>query len=260
MLALRLFTYTIACIMLLPVVITGMLAFTSQQNLAFPPPGYSFRWIVNVLTDPYMVEAISRSFRLAIITAFLSTLICIFFCLVVDRGLGQKRDSLESIVTSPRMIPEMILAIALLIFFERILIAETFTGLVISHLVVCVPFAYRTMIVGIGSLDRRLEWSSDILGASPVRGFFRIIMPQLKTPIISSLVFTFVLSFNDVSMALFLSKTGERTLPVEMFLRTSVAGLDPTIPAISFILTIAALVLFIVVDRTIGTFDRLVGH
>lgn len=260
MIALRIFTYLVAAIMMMPVIITGMLAFTSAQHLAFPPEGYSTRWITGVFADEYLTSAILRSLQLALISSLTVTAVCVACCLVVERYFTKGRDGFEAVATSPRMFPEVILAIALLIFYERIYLAETKLGLIISHIVVCIPFAYRTLSVGVGALDKRLEWSSDVLGASAARGLFKIVLPQLKTSIISSFVFSFVLSFNDVTMALFLSKTGERTLPVEMFIRTSIGGLDPTVPAISFILTIGALIAFIVIDRTIGTFNHLAGH
>lgn len=260
MIILRIITYIVALIMSIPVIITGMLAFTAAQNLSFPPESYSIRWIVRIFTDAYLIDSITRSITLAVTSSLLVTAICIPCCLIVERVLSKGREGIEAVATLPRMFPEMVLAIALLIFYERIYIAETMAGLIISHLIVCLPFAYRTLSIGVGSLDKRLEWSSDVLGASAIRGFFKVVMPQLKTTIISSIVFSFVLSFNDVTMALFLSKTGERTLPVEMFIRTSIGGLDPVVPAMSFLLTILGLVAFIVTDRTIGTFNRMSGH
>ena len=74
-------------------------------------------------------------------------------------------------------------------------------------------------------------------------------VPQLKTGLIAAFIFTFILSFNNVTLALFLSGFGQRTLPVEMFQRMNVGGMTPVIPAISFVLAMVGVVLFIILDR-----------
>lgn len=158
------------------------------------------------------------------------------------------------------MMPQIVLALALLVFFEAIGLAESFVGLVISHLVITIPFAFRTLLVSVATLDRRLEWSSDVLGASPTQTFLRVMAPQLKTGLIAALIFTFILSFNNVTLALFLSGFGERTLPVEMFQRMNVGGMTPVIPAISFVLALIGVVLFVFLDRTIGVYRFLAGR
>jgi len=157
------------------------------------------------------------------------------------------------------MIPQIVLVLGLLDYFERIGLAETFIGLLAAHLVVTVPFAFRTLLVSVATLDRRLEWSSEVLGASPVRTFLRVVLPQLKTGMIAAAIFGFVLSFNNVTLALFLSGIGQRTLPVEMFNRMYVGGMTPVIPAISFVLALCGIVLFVVLDRTVGVFRYLGG-
>jgi putative spermidine/putrescine transport system permease protein len=158
------------------------------------------------------------------------------------------------------MIPQIVLALALLAYFETIGLAETFLGLLIAHLVITVPFVFRTVLVSVATMDRRLEWSSDVLGATPVQTFSRVMIPQLKTGVIASFIFAFILSFNNVTLALFLSGIGLRTLPVEMFSRMYVAGMTPNIPAISFLLAVVAAVLFIVLDRTVGIYRYLAGR
>jgi putative spermidine/putrescine transport system permease protein len=112
----------------------------------------------------------------------------------------------------------------------------------------------------VATLYKLLEWSSDVLVATPFHTFVRIMAPQLKTGLIASFIFAFILSFNNVTLALFLSGIGQRTLPVEMFTRMNVAGMTPVIPAISFVLAVVGLVLFVILDRVIGDYRFLVGR
>ncbi len=260
MLGLRIFVYLVVVLMLLPVLITFPVALTSLPRIAFPPIGLSARWFLSILSDPVLLGSIARSFWLALAAAIVAIAIALPCAFAIERGRFRGRDLLETFITGPRMMPQIVLALALLVYFERIGLAEKFVGLVLAHLVITIPFAFRTLLVSVATMDRRLEWSSDVLGATPLQTFRRIMAPQLKTGLIASFIFTFILSFNNVTLALFLSGIGQRTLPVEMFTRMNVAGMTPVIPAISFVLAVVGVMLFVILDRTIGVYRYLAGR
>jgi putative spermidine/putrescine transport system permease protein len=257
---LRAFVYLVVALMVLPVIISLPVALTSASVIRFPPPSLSARWFIALAQDQLLIASIARSFLLAVIAAITAVAISLPCAFAVERGRFRGRSGIETLITGPRMIPQIVLVVALLIYFERLGIAETFVGLVVAHLVITIPFAFRTVLVSVASIDRRLEWSSAILGAGPFDTFARIIVPQIKTGLIAAFIFTFILSFNNVTMALFLSGIGQRTLPVEMFYRMHVGGMNPTIPAISFLLALAGVVLFVILDRTLGVYKFLAGH
>ncbi len=257
---LRAFVYLVAVLMVMPVIITLPVALTSLDVIRFPPPSLSLRWFEALLGDQLLLNAIGRSFVLALIAALTAVAISLPCAFAVERGRFRGRTGVETLITGPRMIPQIVLVLALLVYFERLGLAETFAALVLAHLVITIPFAFRTVLVSVASIDRRLEWSSAILGAGPVDTFARIIVPQIKTGLIAAFIFGFILSFNNVTMALFLSGIGQRTLPVEMFYRMYVGGMNPTIPAISFVLAFTGVVLFIVLDRTLGVYKYLAGR
>lgn len=260
MVALRVFVYIVVIAMVAPVAISLPVALTSAGIIRFPPAGLSPQWFIATFQDELLIESIIRSFVLATTAAFTAVLISLPCAFAIERGRPYGRTAIETLITGPRMIPQIVLVLAMLIYFEQIGLAETFIGLVIAHLIISVPFAFRTVLVSVTSLDKRLEWSSAILGAGPVQTFTHIIAPQIKTGMIAAFIFTFILSFNNVTMALFLSSIGERTLPVEMFQRMYVGGMTPAIPAIAFMLAVVGALLFIVLDRTIGVFKYLGGE
>jgi ABC-type spermidine/putrescine transport system, permease component II len=260
MLGLRIFVYIVVALMLLPVLITFPVALTSIARISFPPVGLSGRWFMAIFSDTVLLDSIVRSFWLATAAAIVAITIALPCAFVIHRSASRGRELLETWITGPRMIPQIVFALALLAYFETIGLAETFIGLVISHLVITIPFAFRTLLVSVSTMDKRLEWSSDVLGATPVQTFWRVMVPQLKTGLIAAFIFTFILSFNNVTLALFLSGFGQRTLPVEMFQRMNVGGMTPVIPALSFVLALVGVVLFIVLDRTVGVYRFLAGR
>jgi putative spermidine/putrescine transport system permease protein len=258
--ALRVFVYGVVALMVLPVAITLPVALTTVPRISFPPTGIGLRWFAAILQDDELLAAIGRSFWLAAAASTLSVLLALPCAFAIHRGRFPGRRLLELLVTGPRMIPQIVLTLGMLVWFERLGLVEGFTGLVIAHLVVTLPFAFRTLLVGVAGLDRRLEWSSAVLGAGPVRTFLHVVLPQLKTGLIAALIFGFVLSFNNVTLALFLSGIGQRTLPVEMFTRMYVGGMTPAIPAIAFALALVGAALFVLLDRTVGVYRYLAGR
>lgn len=258
-LVLRAFVYLVVVVMVLPIAMCLSVAVTSSGYVSFPPKGISLRWFDAMIHDGILLDAILRSLALAVTAAVCAILISLPCTFAVERGRLRFRGGVETAITSPRMIPQIVFVLALLIYFEGIGLAETFFGLLMAHLLITLPFAFRTLLVSVSTLDRRLEWSSAILGASPARTFALVVMPQLKTAMIAAFIFAFILSFNNVTMGLFLSAVGERTLPVEMFNRMYVGGMTPVVPAVSAVLAVIGVALFIALDRTIGVFKYLAG-
>jgi putative spermidine/putrescine transport system permease protein len=260
MLALRVFAWLVVAFMLVPIAISLPVALTSGARIAFPPEGASLRWFEAILRDAVLLDTVARSFWLAALAAAIAVLLALPCAFALERGRFRGRVALETLITGPRMIPQIVLVLGLLIWFERIGLAETFLGLVLAHLVISVPFAFRTLLVSVASLDRRLESASAILGAGRGRTFLKVTLPQIKTGVIAAAIFTFILSFNNVTMALFLSALGQRTLPVEMFQRMYVGGMTPVIPAIAFLLALGGVIFFVLLDRTIGVYKYLAGR
>lgn len=258
--ALRAFVYFVVFLMVLPIAITLPVALTTSARISFPPTGVGLHWFIAIAQDGVLLSAISRSFWLALVASVLAVILALPCAFAIHRGAFPAKHSLETFLTGPRMIPQIVLVVGMLVWYERLQLAETFTGLVIAHLVAALPFAFRTLLVAVAGLDRRLEWSSMVLGASGVRTFIRVVLPQLKTGVIASLIFSFMLSFNNVTLALFLSGIGQRTLPVEMFNRMYVGGIIPSIPAVAFALAVCGVVIFMVLDRTVGVYRYLAGQ
>jgi len=258
MLLTKIYTYILTIILLLPLLITFPVALTTTNYLAFPPIGFTFKWFVEVTQDEILLESLSRSLLIAIIASFASILIALPLCFGLERYKLPRKNFIETFVMGPSMVPQIIFVLGLLIFYVKLGLSGTYLGLLISHTLIAVPLAFRVLSIGVRSLNKKLEWSAQILGANNLQILIKIIFPQIKTSLISSFIFTFILSFNNVTMALFLIGVGKNTLPLEMFNRIYISGITPKIPAISFLLSTVGLIIFIVGDRTIGLFKYMI--
>lgn len=256
---LKIYAYGVAMVMALPILITLPVAVTTKGYITFPPVGYTLRWFAQAFQDGVLVESLKRSVDLALASSIVAVALGLPASFVVERQQFRGRDAIETLFTGPQMVPQIILVLGLLIFYHGIGLSATFTGLLLSHVIISLPFAFRTLLASVATLDRRLEWSAAILGASRVQTLVYVVFPQMKTGIIAAFLFTFMISFTNFTMALFLAAVGKTTLPVEMFNRLYVAGMTPAIPALSFLLGLLGLAIFVAADRTIGVYKYLGG-
>jgi putative spermidine/putrescine transport system permease protein len=256
---LRGYAYAVAVLMVLPILMTLPVSVTTTRYMTFPPVGFTLAWFVRAFQDRPLVESLVRSIWIAVISACLVVAIGLMAAFAVERHAFRGRDLIETLFTGPQMVPQIILVLGLLIFYQSIGLSGTPIGLLLSHVIIALPFAFRTLLTGVATLDRRLEWSAAILGAGRARILWRVVFPQMKTGIIAALIFSFMISFTNFTMALFLAGVGRTLLPVEMFNRLYVTGMTPAIPAMSFLLGLLGVAIFVVADRTIGVYKYLGG-
>jgi putative spermidine/putrescine transport system permease protein len=256
---LKLYAYAIAALMTAPILITLPVALTTTGYIAFPPVGLTLQWFARAFQDAVLLHSLILSVDLAIVSACVAVALSLLASFAIERQRFPGRDLLETLFAGPQMVPQIILVLGLLIVYHKAGLSGTFLGLLLSHVVIALPFAFRTLLASVATLDRRLEWSASILGASRPVVLWRVIFPQMKTGIIAAFVFTFMISFTNFTMALFLAAVGKTTLPVEMFNRFYVAGMTPAIPALSFLLGVLGVAIFIAADRTVGVYKYLGG-
>ncbi len=256
---LRVYAYAVAAVMVLPILMTLPASVTTTAYMTFPPVGFTLAWFPKAFRDGALVASLVRSVDIAFVSAVVAVAAGLAAAFAVERHAFRGRDLVETLFTGPQMVPQIILVLGLLIFYHSMGLSGTLLGLLFSHVIIALPFAFRTLLVSVATLDRRLEWSAAILGANRRQILWRVVFPQMKTGMIAALIFSFMSSFTNFTMALFLAGVGKTTLPVEMFNRLYVAGMTPAIPAMSFLLGLLGVVIFVAADRTLGVYKYLGG-
>ncbi len=156
------------------------------------------------------------------------------------------------------MIPQVVLGIAFLRFFTQIGLGGTFTGLVISHVVIIVPFALRLVLTAATGMDKQIEHAAVSLGASALTIFRRVTVPMILPGIASGWVLAFITSFDEVTMTVFIASPSTTTLPVRLFLYIQ-DNIDPLVAAVSTALIGLTIVAIVVIDRLYGLERLLIG-
>lgn len=222
----------------MPIFLLVIYSFNAGTSIAIWE-GFSWRWYVSAWDNQQVQEATVRSLVIAFWASGISTTLAVLAALATTRTRKFKGQSVVfAMINQPLMVPEIVTAVALLIFFAMIKVATGYTGLmylVIAHTAFCIPFAYLPIRARLMGMDLALEQAAADLYAPPFRVFTRITLPQLWPGILAGAMLAFVISLDDVVITEFVKSAGQDTLPTYMLgqLRRVVT---PEVNAISTVL------------------------
>ncbi len=198
--------------------------------------GFSIHWYIKAFNNVAIQDAVLNSLIVAIFATVISTSIATIGALVLARG-GNFRGKTMSmgLITLPLMVPEIVTAVAMLIFFAAIGMNWGLGNVIIAHVTFCIPFAFMPIRARLEGMDTSMEQASRDLYASEWETFRFITVPQLMPGIIAGAMLAFVISMDDFIITLMVSGAGSTTLPVYIYSMIR-RGLTPEINAVSTLL------------------------
>lgn len=235
----------VVAFLLLPLLVIVPAAFNDSVILQFPPQRWSLRWFNAYLTSVDWISATWVSFQVALIVSVVATFLALLISVVLVRYSFLGRTALRMVTLGPLIVPIIITAVGLYYFFLQLGIKGSLISLLIGHTVVTFPYATVVISTSLAEIDRRLEDAAVGLGASRVRAFLEVTLPLLQPSIVVSLLFGFLISFDEVVVSVFVSGFETMTLPRRMWdgIRYD---LDPTIAAVStFVIVLSTSVLIL---------------
>lgn len=237
-------TVAVCLFLILPVVFIAALSFGSSQWLIFPPPSWTFKWYEDLFADPRWFYSALTSLKIASIVTVLSVAIGFLAALGLDRGTFAGRDMLRALFLTPMILPVVVLAVALYALFLRLGLAGTTIGFVIAHLLVALPFAIIAIGNALEGFDRSIEDAAILCGASPWEARLRVTVPAISHGIFGAAVFSFLASWDEVVLAIFMASPTLQTLPVKIW-STLRQDLTPVIAAASTLLIAFTILLMV---------------
>jgi putative spermidine/putrescine transport system permease protein len=242
---LRLYTFAILAVLVAPVLSVIPYAFTRSDFIAFPPKLFSLKWFGTFLQSPVWQSALIRSFEVGLGTALLSLALGFGATLALTRMSQRASKPLFALLVAPLIVPRIVVAVGLLYLFARLGLTGTNTGLVIGHTVLAIPYVVVTLAAGFRQFDWRLDDAARVMGASPARRIATIVLPLLMASVTAAFLFAFIVSFDDLTIAIFVSGGINTTLPKQMWDDIQLA-ITPTLAAVSTtLIVLIALVVFI---------------
>ncbi|MGD9843764.1 MAG: ABC transporter permease subunit [Variibacter sp.] len=227
--------------LVLPPFVMVPLSFTETSFIDWPPRGFSMRWYVTFFSSPEWMAATYRSFVIGLFSALLAMVIGVPAAFVLARRQFAGKVGLISLILSPLIIPRIIIALALFYLFARLNIAGTILSLVLGHAVISVPFVVVTVMATLKNFDQRLEHAAWSLGARPWRTFLHVTFPIIRSGLLAAFLFAFITSFDELTIALFVTGGVTSTLPKQMW-DAAILQITPTLAAASTFLLVVVMV------------------
>ncbi|MGR3565569.1 MAG: ABC transporter permease [Heliomarina sp.] len=211
--------------MFLPVAVVVLLSFNASQFGSFPMTGLSFRWFIELANNDAILRAFRTSIILGLLTAIISTTLGVLASLALVRYRVPGANAISTLLIAPILVPEVVLAVALLLFLNFLGINKSFTLLLFGHVIFTLPFVILVVQARLISIKRDVEEAAMSLGASPRQTFFQITLPLMMPAVLAGGLFAFTISFDDITGTLFWKPGGVETVPTQIFamLRNSIS-------------------------------------
>ncbi|MGR3803134.1 ABC transporter permease [Marinibacterium profundimaris] len=241
--------------MFLPVAVVVLLSFNASQFGSFPMTGFSFRWFVELANNDAILRAFRTSLILGLLTALISTTLGVLASLALVRYTVPGTNAISTLLIAPILVPEVVLAVALLLFLNFLGINKSFTLLLFGHVIFTLPFVILVVQARLVSIRRDVEEAAMSLGASPMETFFQITLPLMLPAVLAGGLFAFTISFDDITGTLFWKPGGVETVPTQIFamLRNSISPEINALGTVMIVMTVGLPLLGAAIARRIST-------
>lgn len=240
--SLKLYVFAYVAILYLPVLLIPIFSFNDSATPKLPLVGFTTRWYESLSGNAAMQSAAWNSLLVGVCAAVLSTALGIAAARALTRYRFRGKSAASALIMAPLIMPEIIIAISLLVVLLGIGLELSLFTVILGHLLICLPYSITVLVAGFEGFDPSMEEASRDLGETNLGTLRRVTLPMLSPSIISSLLVSFTISLDEFIIAFFLSGTSP-TLPVYIWGQLRFAAKLPNVLALGAILIFASLVL-----------------
>jgi len=245
----RLWLYGVAVLVMVLLVIPTLLvipmSFSASQYLEFPPREWSLRWYASYFNSTAWMQATATSLKAGLLTALLATPLATMAAYGLHVSRLRHANLLLMLLLTPMVVPVILIGIGVFYAYVKLKLVNSMLGLVLAHSMLAIPVVMLVVASALKTFDLDQELVARSLGASRIRAFWLVTLPQIKFSVVTGAVLAFLTSFDEIIVSLFVSGGPNSTLTRNMFnaLRDQV---DPTIAAISTLIVLATTVLLVI--------------
>jgi putative spermidine/putrescine transport system permease protein len=242
-----------ACVLILaflalPAFFMVPVSFTTEGFIDWPPKGFSLKWYRAYLESAQWMAATVRSMVVGVVSATLAMVIGVPAAFGLARRDFVGKTGALALILSPLIIPRMIIAVALFYLYARVGLVGSSLGLVLGHTVLAIPFVVVTVMAVLKNYDERLDQAASSLGASRARALYHVTLPLIRGGLVAAFLFAFVTSFDELTIALFVTGGLTTTLPKQMW-DDALLKVTPTLAAVSTVLIVFVAITITLAER-----------
>jgi putative spermidine/putrescine transport system permease protein len=250
----RCFCAAVLLFLIAPVLIVIPLSFNVQPfftitsgMLRLDPDAYSLKWYRSFLENPQWMLALKNSAIIAFSAVIPATVLGTAAALGLNHPRLPFRNQITALLISPMIVPIIITATGLYFLYQRVGLTQTFTGIILAHILLGSPFVVLIVSSTLAGYDATLNRAAASLGAHPLRVFWLVTLPLILPGVLSGAILAFITSFDEIVVVLFLSGSDQRTIPRQMW--TGIRDqISPTILAVATLLIVVSVLLMLALE------------
>lgn len=230
-----------ALFLLLPSFVIIPVSFTTHHYLSLPDEGLSLQHYRNLFSNPLWLGAIGQSLLIAVLSSVLAVITGTLGAIGLWRLANRFTETLRSLMLLPLIVPPIISALAFYKAWVKLGLLDSYSGIIIAHAILAVPYVIITVTTSLSNFDPKLEQAARNLGASAWTAMRLIIVPVIRPGILSGAVLAFLASWDEIVVTLFISSQRIMTLPKAIWngIRDNI---DPTVAAVGSLVILITLV------------------
>ena len=238
---LNVWIWAILLFLVLPLPIVGIMSLSSGKFLSFPPQSFSLYWYRETLSSPIWIKAAMNSLEVAALAVLIALPCAVSLAVASYRLLEKVRRIINFLTLGPLIIPVIVFAIALFFVFAKLGLVGTKLGIALGHAILIMPFIYVTVSTALEYFDDGLIEAAEILGASRIHAWRTVLLPFIMPAIILGAVLSFMTSFDEAVVAIFVGQGSTLTLPSLMW-RSLNVELTPGVAAVASMVTLSGVI------------------
>lgn len=213
--------------------------------------GFSLKWYQKLFEDRLILEALRNTLIIAVIAAIVATVLGTVAAIGINSMKKLPRRLMMNLTNFPMVNPEIVTGVSLMLLF---VFAVNLVGgrslgmgsIIAAHITFCLPYVILQVLPKLRQMDPNLYEAAQDLGCPPAKAFFKVVLPEISSGIVTGMIMAFTLSIDDFIISYFTSGTTQ-TLPIYIYSMTR-KRVSPEINALSTVLFVAVMILLIITN------------
>ena len=226
-----------------PIVMLILYSFNNSKSRA-KWGGFTLKWYRELFADEAIMAALGTTLSIGVLAAVFSTILGTVGAIALFQMKRRPRQALMSVVNLPMLNSEVVTGVSLMLLFAMARIQLGYVTLLLSHIAFCVPYVVLSVMPKLRQLDPNLAEAAQDLGATPLQGFLRVILPDIMPGVFSGFIMALTMSIDDFVVSFFTTGSGVSNLSITIYTMAK-RGISPKINALSTLIFACVFILLI---------------
>lgn len=247
----KIYNFLIFSFLYAPILVLIVFSFNKAKSQS-KWTGFSFKWYENLFQNSEILDALKITLEIALLSAIIATVIGVLSAIGIFAMNGKLRKMFLAVNNIPMVNPEIVTGISLMLLFVFVyrtigILQPGFITLLIAHITFCIPYVILQVMPKLRQLDPRLYEAALDLGCPPTRAFFKVVLPEITSGVLTGMLMAFTMSLDDFVISYFNSGSSAQTLSVLIYNMVK-KPITPEINALSTLMFGSILILLVIIN------------